>query len=318
MPYYYYLSTAILGGGTYAYFFYHSFNQAVKTIYDHGERMQSEKRSEEIIVKNGDPFSILLLGVDERKNDKGRSDTMIVMTVNPHVKSINMLSIPRDTRTEIVGHGTVDKINHAYAFGDVEMSMKTVERFLNIPIDYYVKINMEGFEDIVDALGGVTVYNDLAFSAGGESFKEGELILDGKKALTFSRMRHDDPEGDFGRQKRQRKIIESILEKGSNISSLWSFDHIFEAVAKNIKTNFRLDKMVSIQSTYKDIRKNIREYKLNGTGQIIPNQQGEKIWYYIVSDNERQKLSHFLREHLELSKETGPKNETQKLELTRY
>ncbi|QQZ09998.1 LytR family transcriptional regulator [Heyndrickxia vini] len=294
----------VLGGGAYAYSVWHSFNSAVKTIHTPVERKQPVKRHEEVTVKNGDPFSVLLLGVDERKNDKGRSDTMIVMTVNPHTKSIKMLSIPRDTRTELVGHGTVDKINHAYAYGDVEMSMDTVEQFLNIPIDYYVKVNMEGFEDVVDAVGGVKVHNDLAFSAGGVDFPVGDLTLNGSKALKFSRMRHDDPEGDFGRQKRQREIIEAILDEGASISSLWNYDNIFDALAKNVKTNFTFDEMLGIQSKYKDIRNNIEEYKIKGENEWIPNAAGDNIYYYAVTNEERQKISDQLRKHLELGQET--------------
>ena len=128
------------------------------------EREKSEKRTEEITLTKQDPFSVLVLGVDEREGDSGRSDTMIVLTVNPNQNSIKMLSIPRDTRTEIVGHGTTDKINHAYAFGREEMSIATVEHLLDIPIDYYVKVNMEGFQDIVDAVGGIQVNNNLDFT----------------------------------------------------------------------------------------------------------------------------------------------------------
>lgn len=298
------LTIVLLGGGTYAYSVWHSFDSAVKNIHKKPiERKQPVKRTKEVTVKNGDPFSVLLLGVDERTNDKGRSDTMIVMTINPHLKSIKMLSIPRDTRTELVGRGTLDKINHAYAYGDIEMSMDTVEQFLNIPIDYYVKVNMEGFEDVVDAVGGVSVYNNLAFSAGGVDFPKGELKLDGSDALKFSRMRHDDPEGDFGRQKRQREIIESILDEGASISSLWNYDDIFDALSKNVQTNFTFDEMMGIQSNYKDIRNNIEELKIEGDGQMIPNQAGKNVWYYIVSNEERQKLSDQLRDHLELGEE---------------
>ena len=92
---------------------------------------------EEKTVIKKEPFSVLMLGVDERKDDSGRSDTMIVITVNPEKQTMKMLSIPRDTRTEIVGHDTVDKINHAYAFGGVPIAGYTVENFLNKPIDYY-------------------------------------------------------------------------------------------------------------------------------------------------------------------------------------
>ena len=117
----------------------------------------SDRREEVISIKNQDPFSVLVLGVDEQKDDIGRSDSMIIITVNPNVESIKMLSIPRDTRTEIVGNGTEEKINHAYARGGVEMAIATVENFLDLPIDYYVKVNMDGFKEIIDALDGVTV-----------------------------------------------------------------------------------------------------------------------------------------------------------------
>ena len=94
----------LIGGGVYASTVYHSLKNAVHQMQ--GTEHKSEKRIENITFQNQDPFSVLLLGVDERENDIGRSDTMIVMTVNPTKQSINMLSLPRDTRTEIVGHGT--------------------------------------------------------------------------------------------------------------------------------------------------------------------------------------------------------------------
>ena len=122
---------------------------------------------------------------------------MIVLTVNPELKSVKMLSIPRDTRTEIVGHGTTDKINHAYAFGGIPMSMDTVENFLDIPIDYYLEINMESFNDIVNAVGGITVENNLDFTYENVHFAKGTITLDGESALKYSRMRYDNPNGDI-------------------------------------------------------------------------------------------------------------------------
>lgn len=294
------IAVFIIGTGAYAYSVYHSVHQAVKTIHQPVERQQPVKRTEEVVIKERDPFSVLLLGVDERKNDKGRSDTIIVLTVNPHKKSIEMLSIPRDTRTEIVGKGTQDKINHAYAFGDVQMSMDTVEHFLDIPIDYYIKVNMQGFKDIVNAVGGVTVDNDMKFTASGESFPVGVQELNGSQALKYSRMRHDDPRGDFGRQMRQRQIIDSILEKGASISSLWNYDDILEALAKNVKTNLTFNDMVDIQKNYKDLRHHITEYQISGEGKFIGD-----IWYYIVPEEERQKVSNRMKEHLELPTNIG-------------
>jgi len=182
----------IAGIAVYIYSVFQSLNQTLETIHE-PIRETSEKREEKITLKKQEPFSVLLLGVDERPNDRGRSDTIIVLTVNPNKESIQMVSIPRDTRTEIIGKGFEDKINHAYAFGGMEMAIDTVENFLDIPIDYYVQVNMEGFKDLIDAVGGVTVENDLAFTQDGYHFPEGTITLYGDEALAFVRMRKMTP-----------------------------------------------------------------------------------------------------------------------------
>jgi polyisoprenyl-teichoic acid--peptidoglycan teichoic acid transferase len=286
----------LVGGGAYAYSIYHSLNSAVETMHSPIERDKSSKRTKEIEFNDKEPFSVLLLGVDERDDDKGRSDSMIVLTVNPDVKSVKMISIPRDTLTEIVGKGTKDKINHAYAFGGVQMSMDTVESLLDIPIDYYVQINMEGFEDIVNAVGGVTVNNDLNFSHGGYTFEEGKLELSGKEALAFSRMRYEDPRGDFGRQLRQREVIQGVIREGASVSSLWNFDNIFDALGNNVKTNLKFEEMVDIQKHYKAASKDIEQIQIkNGSGTKI-----DGIYYYIIPDEELESIQKTLQEHLEL------------------
>jgi polyisoprenyl-teichoic acid--peptidoglycan teichoic acid transferase len=286
----------LLAGGAYAYSVYHSLNSAVDTMHTPLERDKSSKRSEKVEFNKKDPFSVLLLGVDERKNDKGRSDTMIVLTVNPEAKSVKMLSIPRDTLTDIVGHGTRDKINHAYAFGGVEMSMDTVENLLDVPIDYYVKINMEGFADIVNAVGGVSVNNDLSFNYEGYSFPKGELDLTGKEALAFSRMRYEDPRGDFGRQLRQRQVIQAVIREGASVSSLWKFDDIFDALGSNVKTSLKFEEMVDIQKHYKAAAKDIEQIQIkNGQGTKI-----EGVYYYVISDEELNSIQQTLKTHLEL------------------
>lgn len=286
----------LLGGGAYAYSIYHSLNKAVETMHNPIERDMSSKRTKEVEFNDKEPFSVLLLGVDERENDKGRSDSMIVLTVNPEVKSVKMISIPRDTLTEIVGRGTKDKINHAYAFGGVEMSMDTVENLLDIPIDYFAQINMEGFEDIVNAVGGVTVNNDLNFNYGGYTFNEGELNLSGKEALAFSRMRYEDPRGDFGRQLRQREVIQGVIREGASVSSLWNFDNIFDALGNNVKTNLKFEEMVDIQKHYKAASKDIEQIQIKtGSGTKI-----DGIYYYVIPEEELSSIQATLQEHLEL------------------
>ena len=135
----------IIGG--FALNVYLDLTSTLKSMYKPIDRELSEKREESIILDKQDPFSVLILGVDEREGDKGRSDTMIVMAVNPKLKTTKMVSIPRDTYTEIIGHGTTDKLNHAYAFGGIQMSLDSVENLLDIPIDYVTEVNMEGFQD---------------------------------------------------------------------------------------------------------------------------------------------------------------------------
>ncbi|WAA12045.1 LytR family transcriptional regulator [Fervidibacillus halotolerans] len=284
----------VLGIGIYIFSLWRSLSTALDAMYQ-PIRETSEKRLEDISLEKSDPFSVLLLGVDEREGDRGRSDTMIVLTVNPNTESIEMISIPRDMRTEIIGRGTLDKINHAYAFGGVEMSIDTVEHFFDIPIDYFIQVNMEGFKEIVDAVGGVTVENDLEFSYGGDHFEKGTITLNGDEALNFARMRKEDPRGDFGRQLRQRQIIEAIIKEGASLKTLTNYSEIFTALGNNVKTNLTFNEMVKIQKHYKNAAKDIEQHQIKGSGAMI-----DGIYYYVVPDEERQALQNLLKEHLEI------------------
>ncbi|WP_234447828.1 LCP family glycopolymer transferase [Viridibacillus soli] len=282
----------LLGIGGYAFSIFKSFNSAIETMHQPIEK--TNKRDNDISMQKQDPFSVLMLGVDETANNSGRTDTMILLTVNPKEESVKMLSIPRDTKTEIVGNGTVEKINHAYARGGVEMSIATVEHFLDMPIDYYVKINMEGFKDVIDALNGVTVVNDMDLTYKNDHFPKGEIELNGKKALVFSRIRYEDPRGDFGRQIRQKQIIQAILDKGTNLSSLLKIDDVLGKLGENIKTNFTLKEMLSIQKQYKSLNKNIEQIQFkDGNG---GKEAG--VWYYYPDETELSEIKQTLKGHL--------------------
>nr|WP_275583908.1 LCP family protein [Scopulibacillus daqui] len=236
-----------------------------------------------------------MLGGDERQSDSGRTDTMVVVTVNPKQKSMKMLSIPRDTLTAIPGHKQ-DKINAAYAYGGVELSVKTVERMLKIPIDYYIKLNMDGFKDLIDAIGGVTVSNDLPFSFGGYHFKKGMVNLNtGDKALAFIRMRKQDPNGDFGREERQRKVIAAVAKKEINLSGLKNLPNILGALGSNVKTNLTLNDLEMIIKDNKSVSKNIQTLHLKGEEKIING-----VWYYDIPNDELNSVSDELRSHLDL------------------
>lgn len=276
------------------FFIYRDVTKTTSVIYHPIEK--TEKRVEPLNVVKKNPFSVLLLGVDHRTGDVGRSDSLMVLTVNPNNNSTKIISIPRDTRTEIVGRNQIDKINHSYAFGGIQMTVKTVEKFLNIPIDYYVKVNMEGFKDAVDAIGGVKVNNTLDFTNEGVHFRKGILFLDGSDALSYSRMRYDDPRGDFGREERQRKIIEALINEGKKIENLTGYKDILISLQKNLETNFTIQEMFDIQKDYRGASENIEQKQLQGTGTIIKG-----IYYYQIPEQNRLALSNELRQQLGLS-----------------
>ena len=266
-------------------------------------------------IKDNDSFSVLLLGIDNgaygRGTEVGRSDTMLVVTVNEKLGKTTIISIPRDSYTEIIGYGTNDKINHAYAFGQESMSINSVQNMLNIPIDYYVTVDMGGLMGLVDAVGGLDITPILTFTYEGESFTEGEFRhVDGEAALRYARMRYDDPEGDMGRQKRQQYVIQKLVEKLLNITSVTRYEEILKTLENSVRTNFTLDKLLSIKNNYPKALKNFESDKISGSGTMIGG-----VYYFVVPEEERLRISNVLRESLDLSKVESLKhietNETQ-------
>ncbi len=284
------LALLITVGGLVSYGVYRNVAKSISNMYEPLHRDSEQKKA-----APHDPISILLLGIDERPGDNGRPDSMIVMTVNPETKKATMTSIPRDTRVFIRSKNTFSKMNSAYTYGGIEGTVQTVEQFLDIPINYYIKVNMDGFKDIVDAVGGVTVNNRIDFTLEGVHLSKGKLHLDGKTALTYARMRKDDPRGDFGRQQRQREIINQIIHEGAQLKSLTNYQEILTALEKNIKTNLTLDKMIDIQSSYKEAAKDIKQFEIEGEDKKI-----DGLWFHVVTDEKRKEISKKLRRQLNL------------------
>jgi LCP family protein required for cell wall assembly len=212
---------------------YFDLSGSIKQTYESVERKNEEtkKRQQPVDLNKKEPFSVLLLGIDTGdlgRTEQGRSDTLMVATVNPNDNKTTLVSIPRDTYVDIVGYGTQDKINHAYAFGGAAMSMDTVEKYLDIPIDHYVSINMMGIKELVDAVGGVDVNNDLEFTQDGHQYAFGPIHLNGEEALGYIRMRYEDPRGDYGRQLRQRAIVEAVVKKVLTLDVVTQYRNIID------------------------------------------------------------------------------------------
>ncbi|MFY9901580.1 MAG: LCP family protein [Trichococcus sp.] len=302
------LMVVMVGAVAYLFKAYSDIGSTADSIYNSVN--VNEMREEAIEVETAtQPISFLLLGADtgtaeEERTETGRSDTIIVCTVNPNTKTTTLLSIPRDSYTEIIGYSDLydyygdyyDKMNHAYAYGGTEMSINTVQEFLNIPIDYYVEVNFNGLVDIVDAVGGIEITSPLTFDFYGPQFIEGETkIINGYDALQFSRMRKQDPEGDLGRQKRQQMVIKAILDKVLTMGTVVNYKNILATLEDNVQMNISLDEIISIASGYRKSVDNFQQYYVEGQEMYI-----DEIYYYYVNPEERLRLSNMLRAELEL------------------
>lgn len=220
-------------------------------------KLSNTKRTDGMMVAQG-KINIMVLGVDHRQDDVGRSDTLFVATVDTKTKNVSVLSIPRDTRVKIPGH-SYDKINHAYAFGGRKLSQEVVEDLLGIPIDYYVKIDTKAFERIIDAIGGIDInvdkrmyYEDPYDDNGGLviDIRPGEQHMDGSKAIQYVRYR--DEEGDIGRIARQQKFLAAVLTKIASPSIITKIPSIIQEVNSAIDTNLSISQMISIAGMVKE------------------------------------------------------------------
>lgn len=255
-------------------------------------------------ISNTKPVSILLMGTDTGalgRTDKGRTDTMMVVTINPKTKKSAMVSIPRDTLVKIAGTDDTEKINAAYTVGGASTAMKTVENLLNVPINYYVTINMGGLEKVVNAIGGIDVTVPFSWTDSHThmSFTKGKAHLNGKQALAFARMRYEDPNGDYGRQARQQQVIQQIVKKVTKSGSVSMYRKLLTLLSNNMKTNLSFNDMVSLAQNDRDAVKKVSKSSLKGVGAYI-----DEASYQVPTTATLQSKSDLLRKALSLSPET--------------
>ncbi len=268
--------------------------KAYQSISDPLAERQSDLRDQALQLEEKEPFSVLLIGVDDDGEVRRSAGTIMVLTVNPAVQSIKLLHIPRETRVEIPGQDQPDKLNHSYKTGGVELMMEAVEGFIEIPIDYFVKINMEGVEEVVSAMGGITVENEKAFSYEGYHFPTGRISLDGSQALAYIRMRQMGENSEEERQERQRKVIEEVIRTGADLQSLTRYDKIATALMNNVKTNFTIKEMFEIKQNYRDALHHIDSLTMQGAAKKING-----VYYEVIDDDEVKTISKILQKHLD-------------------
>lgn len=256
-------------------------------MYSGFTREKSDLRNEDVEITK-EPFTILIMGIEDYATDgqNGRTDSLMFATVNPKTKKVSLMSIPRDSRVPIVGKGKEDKINAAHAYGGEEMAIKTVEGFLKVPVDHYIKIDFQGFKGIVDAVGGVTV--DVPFDFWERSdvdyykkiqFKQGQQNLNGEEALAYVRMRKQDPNGDYGRAARQRQLLAAVAQKLNSTSTVFKIKDLTTVVGKYIKTDIPISDGLALYnklsgfdpSTIQTLKLEGEDKKIGGIYYFLPD-----------------------------------------------
>ncbi|APX71966.1 LCP family protein [Companilactobacillus allii] len=288
-----FLLLLIFGGAAYGMSKYRSVKDSVNSSFKPSGLTKERNVSKQLSSKK--PISILLMGTDTGalgRDYKGRTDSMMVVTINPETNKTTMTSIPRDTAVNIPGYkdDSPAKINAAYSFGQAETSIKTVQKLLNIPIDFYALINMGGMEKVVNEIGGVDITPTLTFTYEGNTYTKGKKEhMNGKKALGYSRMRYDDPDGDYGRQTRQRAVLMAIIHKSGSISTLLNQKFI-DSIAGQTQTDLTFDNLREIATNYRKATKNVSQNHLQGTGKSVSDQSME-----VMSKKELQRITNIIR-----------------------
>ncbi|MGM9929680.1 MAG: LCP family protein [Bacillus sp. (in: firmicutes)] len=290
-------------GGYAAYAVYQAYT-AANDSYSELERGDKSDLRDTAVTFGKEPVSILLLGIEDYATGGkgGRADTIMVATFNPSSATMKLLSIPRDTKVYIPSKDKRDKINHSYNNG-VDSTIETVEEFLDIPIDYYATVDFTAFKDIIDEIGGVDVEVPFDFWEYTDTeprekiyFTEGPMHLDGEEALAYARMRKRDPNGDFGRNERQKQIVSAAFDSLISPKNILKVDDIADLVSKNVSTNLKVSDGMSFLTKFKNFNSEaITSLALEGS-----NDSSTGVYYFIPDETQLEEIITELKEHLEI------------------
>lgn len=303
---------------------YDNISRDVVSIID-SEKTVKKKDSEADYIKSDGksitkPFTVLLMGVDSEVDgmikNASNGDSLILLTFNPSTLNTTMLSIPRDSRVPIAcfKNQGKSKLTHAGWYGSSCM-INTIENFLDIDIDYYVKINFKGVVNLVDTLGGVTVdvpknlCTDNSNRVGTVCIKKGTQRLNGEEALVLARNRYNLARGDLDRANNQQLLLKSLLKEVTKINSVTQITDILSTISKNLDTNMTTNQILSLYNVLKDIIKSdrnngkdiiaIQKLELVGDGKILfDNYSKLNIWNYILREESVEDVSRAMKDNL--------------------
>ncbi|UTH13587.1 LCP family glycopolymer transferase [Macrococcus equipercicus] len=288
------LSLVIIAGAGFLGYSYFKVKGTADSIHKPIEnRKKSELRDSAVAIDRKDPISVALFGVDSNvtrlaTGDAGRSDTIMLLSINPSTKKTVMVSIPRDTYSTMVGKGTQEKIAHAYAYGGAAMAVKSVEQLMGVPIDYYATINMDGMKDMIDNVGGVKVVSNATFTVRNYQFVEGQAMkMDGNTAMAFIRSRKEDGSGgDFGRQERQQLVVQALAKKVLSVGSVSKLDGMLKTISGNVVTDLSFNELESLGTSYTAALDHVEKHQLEGTGQTLD----DGLWYFMADEKNKQHI----------------------------
>lgn len=247
-----------------------------------------------------EPFSVLLVGVDQRKNEIGRSDTLIYTVVRPADGNMLLVSIPRDLYVEIVGKNREDKINHSYAFGGAGMTMDTVEKLFDAPVHHYASVNFAGFRSVIDALGGIAlpIEKDIVNSDPNHEYfviKGGQELYNGTDALNFVRYR-EDAGGDMSRTERHQQFLHAMIEKASGMKQWSKIPELIDIMGENFSADIEPGKLVDLaQSLLQAKERTMYSHTLLGQGHRL---ESGGAWYYFVDEEDLEQVQKMIKNWL--------------------
>ncbi len=248
---------------------YESFKEEIREIDSYQWKTMIAKEREEDAAQDG-VFTVFISGIDVAGDisAKSRSDVNILAVINTNTHQIQLISTPRDYYVPLsISDGMKDKLTHAGIYG-VDVSMDTLSMLYDTDIDYYFRINFSGFQQLIDALGGITVNSDYEFDAGGYHFTVGENRVNGEQALAFSRERYAFAEGDRQRGKNQMAVITGVISKMQSLAILQDFSGFMDGVQGSFETDIPyslLSELVKDQLSGGGSW-NVSSYSVDGTG----------------------------------------------------